>query len=209
MEEDLSNLDKDIIWSSTDLMQTAVELSVYRYTLAFSLGNLVLVVLLTGSILILQMIITSTVPFILAWILLIFGALGIHLGVFRHVIRRVDPMKYEYQIWGSTYFLIFFIGYFVNTILNNFISPQILWYPLLGLANLIIGLSIEHFHYSKKELFARPILFYSICLLVTTPLLLIPELQQNTFFVSVLALILASLNTSYSIAQAEKKVVNT
>ncbi|MHA2247441.1 MAG: hypothetical protein ACXADY_21010 [Candidatus Hodarchaeales archaeon] len=212
MKEDKPIFDEDVVWRSTDLMQAAVDLSAYRYTLAFSMGNLIVVVLLAGSIMMLQEVITSTVPFIIGWFFLVLTAIGIHLHVFRHVLRRVEPMKYEYQIWGITYFFIFFVGYTINAFMDDIISTQFLWFPLLGLANLIIGVTIEHFHYSKNELFARPILLYSIFLLISTPILVVltiisPNLLDYNFITLALALILASLDASYSIVQAEKKVV--
>lgn len=212
MKEDSPNFDEDVVWRSTDLMQAAVDLSAYRYTLAFSMGNLIIVVLLAGSIMLLQEIITPMVPFIIGWFFLVLAAIGIHLYVFRHVLRQVEPMKYENQIWGITYFFIFFVGYMINAFMDNMISPQFLWYPLLGLANLIIGVTTEHYHFSKKELFARPILLYSILLLTSTPILVIlivinPDLLDYNFITLAIALILASLNASYSIVQAEKKVV--
>lgn len=119
-------------------------------------------------------------------------------------------MKYENQIWGITYFFIFFVGYMINALMDNIISPQFLWFPLLCLANLIIGVTTEHYHFSKNELFARPILLYSIFLLISTPILVIfaiinPNLLDYNFIT--LALILASINASYSIVQAGKKVV--
>ncbi|UCE14263.1 MAG: hypothetical protein JSV04_03575 [Candidatus Heimdallarchaeota archaeon] len=121
-------------------------------------------------------------------------------------------MKYKNQIWGMTYFFIFFVGYMINAIMDNIISPQFLWFPLLGLANLIIGLTTEHYHFSKNELFARAILLYSIFLLISTPFLIIftiidPNLLNYNFIALALALVLASINASYSIVQAEKKVV--
>jgi hypothetical protein len=212
MNEKASNLNEEVVWRSIDLMQTAVDLSAYRYTLAFSMGNLIIAVLLAGSIMMLQETITSTVPFIVGWFILIFIAVGIHLQVFRHVLRQVEPMKFEYQIWGITYFLVFFAGYAGNALLGNLFAPLFLWYPLLGLANLIIGVTIENFHYSKNELLARPLLLYAICLLVSAPLLLglaalNPEFEGFNILTLAFALILASLNASYSIVQAEKKVV--
>lgn len=213
MQENLTNLDEEIIWKSTELMEATINLSIYRYTLAFSLGNLVLMVLLTGSIIMLQMVVTLIWPFVLGWFILTLLALGIHLYVFRHILKRVEPMKYEGPIWGISYILIFFLGYFVNTFMGTIISPQILWFPLLGLANLIIGVTTERFHYNKQELFAQPILLFSIFLLIATPFLffllaVIPNLPENSF-TPALALILASLSTSYSIYLAEKKVVKT
>ena len=214
MQENKTNLDEEIIWKSTELMEAAINLSVYRYTLAFSLGNLVLIVLLTGSIIILQMVVNFVLPLVLGWFILTLLAVGIHLQVFRHILKRVEPMKYEAQIWGISYILIFFLGYLVNTFVGTIIAPQILWFPLLGIANLIIGVTTERFHYNKQELFAQPILLFSIFLLAATPFLFIllavmPNLLEDNYFASALALILASLSTSYSIYLAEKKVVKT
>ncbi len=214
MQENKTNLDEEIIWKSTELMEAAINLSIYRYTLAFTLGNLVLMVLLTGSIIILQMVVTLLWPLVLGWFILTLLAVGIHLYVFRHILKRVEPMKYEAPIWGISYILIFFLGYFVNTFMGTIISPQILWFPLLGLANLIIGVTTERFHYNKQELYAQPILLFSIFLLIATPFLffllaVIPDLPEENYFSPALALILASLSTSYSIYLAEKKVVKT
>ena len=44
VQEELPNLDEEIIWKSAELMEIALNLSIYRYTLAFSLGNLILMV---------------------------------------------------------------------------------------------------------------------------------------------------------------------
>ncbi len=214
MKENLIDLDEEIVWKSTELMEVALNLSIYRYTLAFSLGNLVLMVLLTGSIILLQMVITTIWPLILGWFALTLLAVGIHLKVFHHILKRVEPMKYEAPIWGISYILVFLLGYLVNTFMGTVISPQILWFPLLGLANLIIGVTTERFHYNKQELFSQPVLLFSIFLLIATPFLfiflaVIPDLPENTYLSPALALILASLSTSYSIFLAEKKVVKT
>jgi hypothetical protein len=212
MEKNISNLDEDIIWKSTELMKVAINLSIYRYTLAFSLGNLILMVLLTGSFIILQMAVPSVLPLILGWLFLILLAVGIHLYVFRYILRRVEPMKYESLIWGLSYILVFLLGYFVNTLMGTIISPQILWFPLLGIANFIIGMTTERFHYQKNELFAQPILLFSIFLLISTPFLftlvtIMPSSLEDNFLTPAFALILVSLSTSYSIYMAEKKVV--
>jgi hypothetical protein len=214
VEENLTNLDEETIWKSTELMEATINLSIYRYTLAFTLGNLVLMVLLTGSIIILQMVVTLIFPLILGWLILILLAVGIHLYVFRHILKRVEPMKYEGPIWGISYILIFFLGYFVNTVVGTIIPTQILWFPLLGLANLIIGVTTERFHYNKGELYAQPMLLFSIFLLISTPFLfillaIIPNLPEDNYLTPALALILASLSTSASIYLAEKKVVKT
>ena len=214
MNEEKQDVNRDVLLQSKDLMQAAIDLSVYRYTLSFSVGILIVVVLLGGSISLLYSIIDSAEFFIVGWLLLAISAIMIHLYVFRHVLRRVEPMKNESLIWGFTYPLVFFSGYTLNSILNNLIFPEILWYPLLGFANLIIGMTIEHYHFSKQELFNRPILTFSICLLISTPilftlLLFIPDRSVYNFIVTGIGMIIASLTTSYSIAQAEKKVVNT
>ena len=214
MNEEKQDVNRDVLVQSKDLMQAAIDLSVYRYTLSFSVGMLIVVVLLGGSISLLYSIIDSAEFFIVGWLLLAISAIMIHLYVFRHVLRRVEPMKNEIFIWGFTYPLVYFSGYAINGILKNLISPEILWYPLLGIANFIIGMTIEHYHFSKQELFNRPILTFSICLLVSTPilftlLLFIPDQSVHNLIVTGIGMIIASLTTSYSIAQAEKKVVQT
>jgi hypothetical protein len=214
VHENITDLDEEVVWNSTELMEAALNLSIYRYTLAFSLGNLVLMVLFTGSIILLQTIVTSIWPIILGWLILSLLAVGIHLNVFRHILKRVEPMKYEASIWGISYILVFLLGYLLNTFLGSLISPQILWFPLLGMSNLLIGVTTERYHYNKQELFGQPILVFSILLLIATPfliilLVLIPNLPEDNNLAPALALILASLSTSYSIYLAEKKVVKT
>ncbi len=134
-----------------------------------------------------------------------------HQYVFRHILKRVKPMKYEGPIWGISYILVFFLGYLVNTVMGTIISPQILWFPLLGLANLIIGVTTERYHYKKQELLTQPILLFSIVLLVATPFLFVvlPSIPEDNVLTPAVALVLASLSTSYSIYLAEKKVVKT
>jgi hypothetical protein len=211
MQENLTDVDEEIIWKSTQLMEAATNLFNYRYTIAFTLGNLVLMVLLTGSIIILQMVVNLIWPLILGWFFLTLLAVGMHLYVFRHILKRVEAMKYEGPIWGVSYILVFLLGYFGNTFMGTIISPQILWFPLLGLANLIIGVTTERFHYKKQELLAQPILIFSILLLIATPFLfaVIPNLPDDNYLTPAVALILASLSTSYSIYLAEKKVIKT
>ena len=214
MQDNLSNLDEEIIWKSSELMEATVSLFAYRYTLAFSMGNLVLMVLFSGSIILLEMVVTSIEPLIIGWFILVLLAAGMHLYVFRHILKRVEPMKYEGPIWGVSYLLVFLLGYFINILMGTIISPQILWFPLLGIANLIIGLTTERFHYKKQELFAQPILLLGSFLLIATPFLffllaVIPNLPEDNFLAPALALIIASLSTSYSIYVAEKKVVKT
>ena len=214
MQDNLSNLDEEIIWKSSELMEATVSLFAYRYTLAFSMGNLVLMVLFSGSIILLEMVVTSIEPLIIGWFILVLLAAGMHLYVFRHILKRVEPMKYEGPIWGVSYLLVFLLGYFINILMGTIISPQILWFPLLGIANLIIGLTTERFHYNKQELFAQPILLLGSFLLITTPFLffllaVIPNLPEDNFLAPALALIISSLSTSYSIYVAEKKVVKT
>ena len=211
MVENLTKVDEEIIWKSTQLMEVATNLFNYRYTLAFTLGNLILMVLLTGSIIILQMLVTLIWPLILGWLILTLLAVGMHIYVFRHILKRVEPMKYEGPIWGISYVLVFLLGYPANIFLGTIISPQILWFPLLGLANLIIGVTTERFHYNNQELLAQPILLFSILLLISTPFLfaILPLFPEDNYLTPIIALILASLSTSYSIYLAEKKVIKT
>ena len=104
------------------------------------------------------------------------------------------------------------IGYFINFLLSNPISTYFLWFPLLGLASLIIGLTAEQNHFSNNRLFARPIFSLGLVLLAFSPLVLLILLMEpnepNIFITPGIALILASLCTSYSMYQAEKKVVS-
>jgi hypothetical protein len=85
---------------------------------------------------------------------------------------------------------------------------------LIGLSSLIIGLSIEKQHYSKNKLFSRPVFVLGLVLLTSFPFIwAITEfliVSQNLRFVigPGFALILTSLSTSYSMAQAEKQVKN-
>ena len=86
--------------------------------------------------------------------------------------------------------------------------------PLIGICNLLIGLSVENNYYSQKKLFSRPVLSLGIVLLITFPFVwyiidstLVSE-NLKFFLGPGFALILTSLCTSYSIAQAEKKVKN-
>lgn len=211
MKSEKTDLDTDVIWSSTELMKLSLNLSTYRYTLAYSIGILILMLILSSSILLLQFLSDSTLFIIISWGILVLLSLGIHLSVFRHILKRVKPMKYEYPVLGIAYIGVFIIGYPLNGLLGNLIPFTFLWYPLLGLANLIIGVTVERYHYNKQELFARPILLYALLLLLSTPVLLViilntSNIPQNYFISPLIALILTSLASSYSIHQAEKKV---
>lgn len=211
MNEEETEINEQLIWSSTELMKLSLNLSTYRYTLAYSVGSLLFMLLLSGSFLLLQFFSDSTWFIILGWAILVITALGIHLSVFRHILKRVEPMKNESLIMGISYMGVFMFGYPLNGLLGNLIPTSFLWYPLLGCANLIVGITVERFHYKKKELFAQPILLYSIFFFISTPFLLFfilsqSNLPQINFISPLVALILASLVCSYSIHQAEKKV---
>ncbi|MFX0173566.1 MAG: hypothetical protein ACFE9L_16875 [Candidatus Hodarchaeota archaeon] len=200
-------MDKKDILNVTELMQVSVDLSVYRQTLAYALGNLVIMTILSSSLIIVQSFVESILIFLLFWAVISIGAIYIHLYVFRHVLRRIRMGS-----WVIAYPGTIIIGYAVNFILNNPISTYFLWFPLLGLGSFIIGMTAESYHYSNDMLFARPILSLGIVLLLTSPLVvlilvLLPD-ELNIFLTPGIALILASLCTSFSMYQAEKKVVN-
>jgi hypothetical protein len=200
-------LDKKEILNATELMQVSVDLSVYRQTLAYALGNLVIMTIISSSLIIVQSLVESILIFLFFWAIVSIGAIFIHLYVFRHVLRRIRMGP-----WVTAYPGTIIIGYAINFLLNNPISTYFLWFPLLGLGSLIIGMTAENYHYSNDMLYARPILSLGIVLLLTSPavvsiLILLPG-ELNIFLTPGIALILASLSTSFSMYQAEKKVVN-
>jgi hypothetical protein len=200
-------LEKKDILNATQLMQVSVDLSVYRQTLAYALGNLVIMTILSSSLIIVQSLFESVWIFLVFWVIVSIGAIMVHIYVFRHVFRRIRMGS-----WVIAYPAVIIIGYIINFILNNPVSTYFLWFPLLGLGSFIVGITAERYHYSNDLLFARPILLLGIVLLITSPivflvLILLPG-EPNVFLTSGIALILASLSTSYSMYQAEKKVVS-
>ncbi|MFX0150293.1 MAG: hypothetical protein ACFFAJ_05900 [Candidatus Hodarchaeota archaeon] len=200
-------MDKKDILNATELMQVSVDLSVYRQTLAYALGNLVIMTILSGSLIIIQSLVESIWIFLIFWAIVSIGAIFVHLWVFRHVFRRI-----RIGPWVIAYPGTIIIGYAINFALNNPISTYFLWFPLLGLGSFIVGITAESYHYSNDMLFARPILSLGIVLLSTSPvvvliLILLPG-ELNIYLTPGIALILASLSTSFSMYQAEKKVVS-
>lgn len=198
--------EKDIV-NVTQLMQVSVDLSVYRQTLAYALGNLVIMTILSGSLIIVQSLFEPFWIFLIFWVIFSIGAVSLHLFVYRHVLRRI-----RMGLWVIAYPAIIISGYFINFLLSNPISANFLWFPLLGLGSLIVGITTEQNHFSNDMLFSRPILLLGIALLVSSPIiffvLLLQPGEPNLFITPGIALILASLSTSYSMYQAEKKVVS-
>ncbi|MHA2295678.1 MAG: hypothetical protein ACXADA_06640 [Candidatus Hodarchaeales archaeon] len=200
-------MDKNDVWNTAQLMQISVDLSVYRQTLAYALGNLIIMTIISSGLIIVEVLTDSFLLFLVFWVIISFGAIIVHVYVFRHVFRRI-----RIGFWVFAYPVTFIIGYFANSILNNPISVYYLWYPLVGTSSLIIGLTSEKDHFSNNKLFARPILTIGLVILISSPvvllvLVLLPGVPV-IFITSGIALVLASLSTSFSMAQAEKKVVN-
>ena len=114
-------------------------------------------------------------------------------------------------LWVIAYPAIIIFGYIINFLLDNPISTYFLWFPLLGFGSLTIGITSEQKHFSNDMLFARPILLLGLALLAFSPIVFLVLLLQpgepNIFITPGIALILASLSTSYSMYQEEKKVV--
>ncbi len=201
-------MEKTEILDATQLMQVSVDLSVYRQTLAYALGNLVIITILSSSLIIVQSLFESFLIFLIFWVIISIGAIFVHVYVFRHVFRRI-----RLGVWVMAYPAIIIFGYTINFALNNLLSVYFLWFPLLGLASLVVGITAENLHYSNNMLFARPLFLLGVVLLISSPIVAIVFIlapgKSNTFITSGIALILASLSTSYSMYQAEKKVVNT
>lgn len=200
-------MEKKDILNAAQLMQVSIDLSVYRQTLAYALGNLVIMAIISSSLIVVQSLFESIWIFLIFWIIVSIGAIMVHIYVFRHVFRRI-----RLGSWVIAYPAVIILGYFINSILKNPVSPYFLWFPLLGFGSFIVGITAERYHYSNDLLFARPILLLGVVLLITSPILflvliLLPG-EPNIFLTPGIALILASLSSSYSMYQAEKKVVS-
>jgi hypothetical protein len=200
-------VDKTDLRNATQLMQVSVDLSVYRQTLAYALGNLVIMTIISSSLIIVQSLFESFWIFLIFWVIISFSAVMVHIYVFRHIFRRI-----RLGSWVVAYPAVIITGYFLNYLLNNPISTYFLWYPLLGIGSLIVGISAEKYHFDNSMLFARPIFLLGITLLISSPVVLVVLIllpgDLNIFLTPGAALILASLSTSYSMYQAEKKVVS-
>lgn len=188
-------------------MQITVDLAVYRQTLAYSIGNLIIMTIISSGLIIVQEIADSNWLLLLFWVILSIGAVAIHVNVYRHVFRRV-----RLGLPVIAYPVLIMIGYAVNALLNYPLSVYFLWYPLIGLSSLIVGLTAEQKHFSNNKLFSRPLLSFGAIMIVSSPvvylvLVLLPEVQESIVAAGV-ALIIAAICSSYSMAQAEKKVVN-
>ncbi|MFW9994895.1 MAG: hypothetical protein ACFFD4_22835 [Candidatus Odinarchaeota archaeon] len=194
-------------WNSVQLMQTSVDLAVYRQTLAYALGNLIIMAIISSGLLVVVAFVDTFWIFLISWVIISIVAIGVHVYVFREVFRRVrlgSPVV--------AYPVVITAGYIINSFLGNPISVNFLWYPLLGVSSLIVGLTAEQRHFSANKLFARPVLLLGLVLLLSSPVVflivyLIPDAPE-LFIIPGFALLLTSLSTSYSMAQAEKKVVN-
>ncbi|MFX1283946.1 MAG: hypothetical protein ACFFB5_09835 [Promethearchaeota archaeon] len=200
-------MDEKDVWNATQLMQISADLSVYRQTLAYALGNLVIMAIISSSLIIVESLFDLIWIFLVFWAIVSIFAIMVHIYVFRHVFRRI-----KLGLWVIVYPAIITIGYVINYIFANPVSVHFLWFPLLGISSLIVGLTAEQYHFSRNMLFTRPILLLGIALLVTSPIVflvlsLLPG-EPNVFLTPGIALILASLSTSYSMYQAEKKVVS-
>lgn len=195
------------ILEATELMQVTLDLSVYRQTLAYALGNLAIMILLSSGLLIIQSFIDSYPIIILLWVLLTVFAVLVHVYVFRNVLRRVNLGISIYS-----YPIVLMMGYGINFLINNPIPVDFLWYPLIGVCNIIVGLTSETTYYKKNQLFSRPLLINGVMLVLSTPILLIILLlvlnEPNNIIAPGCALIITSLTTSYTMALAEKRVVN-
>ena len=209
-------MDQEAIWNSTQLMQISIDLSVYRNTIAYALGNLIIITLMSSGFILFEFsleyifIKDSILIFLLFWIFITVLSVFVHVFAFRFAFRNVTLGS-----WYIVYPIIFIVGYGLNSILNNIISVYQLWYPLIGICNVVIGYSIEKKYFMEHKLFSRPVFILGVVFLVSYPFIwLITEYiitTQNLLYVITpgFALILTSLSTSYSLAQAEKKVKNT
>ena len=190
---------------ASELMQVSLDLSTYRKTLALALGNLIIIIIIGCSIVIFETLIGASLLLILFCLIISFVAVLLHIYVFRNVFR-------ELRLGRSVIFypIVILLGYTFNSFLSILFPPNFLWYPLLGISNLLVGVVAENSLYRNNLIFSRPLLFSGLGLLLTSPMVFVFILQFeeiNTFIISSFALILVSLTTSFSMAQAEKRVV--
>jgi len=190
---------------ASELMQVSLDLSTYRRTLALALGNLIIIIIIGCSIVLFETLIGASLLLILFCLIISFAAVSLHIYVFRHVFRelRLGRSVFIYPI-------IITLGYTINSLLSILLPLNFVWYPLLGISNLLMGVAAENSLYQNNSILSRPLLISGLGLLLTSPLVFMFILQFkeiNTFIISSIALILVSLTTSYSMAEAEKRVV--
>ncbi|MHA2334035.1 MAG: hypothetical protein ACXAEU_18560, partial [Candidatus Hodarchaeales archaeon] len=82
-------MDKNDVWNTAQLMQISVDLSVYRQTLAYALGNLIIMTIISSGLIIVEVLTDSFLLFLVFWVIISFGAIIVHVYVFRHVFRRI------------------------------------------------------------------------------------------------------------------------
>ena len=133
------------VLEAKELMQVTLDLSVYRQTLAYALGNLAIMILISSGLLIVQSFIDSYPIIILLWIVLSVFAVFVHIYVFRNVLRRINLGIAIYS-----YPLVITGGYLINFLLKNPIPTDFLWYPLLGICNVIVGITAETKYYKME-----------------------------------------------------------
>lgn len=91
----LHNLEQEAIWNSTQLMQISVDLSVYRNTIAYALGNLIILTLMSSGFILFEfsleyIFIKDTILiFLLFWIFITCLAVFVHVFAFRFAFRNV------------------------------------------------------------------------------------------------------------------------
>ncbi len=198
-------LNNESMLVASELMQVSLDLSTYRRTLALALGNLIIIIIIGCSIVLFETLIGASLPLIFFCLIISFAAVFLHIYVFRHVFRELRLGKSV-----LIYPIVILLGYTINSLLSILLPINFVWYPLLGISNLLMGVAVENSLYKNNSILSRPLLVSGLGLLLTSPLvfMFILQFQEiNTFIISSIALILVSLTTSYSMAEAEKRVV--
>ncbi len=207
---DLSEDDRAGLDQMNRLMDTTVKLDAYRVTMAFTLGLLLIIVLLCG---VLIMRFEGPVHdgdedkdhpmgpgVIFAFIILQL------LLIFHNTYRRFPrPKSVNIKRAWSMVFLITFavpIAIFGTSKFLGF-DAEGLWFLMLAVACLVTGLSVERIYHNELRLLSRPYLYLGLAMLGTSPLVVY---HQSRITGVALLLLLAGVTTYVALYEAEKRV---
>jgi len=199
-----------------NLFHITHSLVIYRHTIAFIIGQFLIEFIIIGSIIFLIFLFPMQLNFLIFIVVTssLIIALGIYSLLFANILKRFDEViKYEGLLWIACFSIPFIFGYFFLPKISPIFDVWIIWYPILGIANILAGILIERVYYTRGDLFAIPYLFHGILLIISSFVLFGMKafIQSSTdlFIISIGFLLIVSVMTiAASLFITERRVIS-